>query len=286
MLRHRVITAVILIPLFVWGTLSLPTRYFALMTGVVVALGMWEWSALVRMTPAGRIVHVTAGAVMMAAAYFYVIDTKALYALLAVVVIWWAFSLLWMFSYNRRPEPVSNERVAPRDDMSARAPWVYALVGWVVLVPAWFSLVALHESRAYGPNFVLFLFVLIWLADTSAYFSGRLWGRAKLAPGISPGKTWMGIAGALWMTLLVSAAGGVILGLGWDKSRLFALIGLFTAVASVAGDLFESMFKRRAGVKDSGTLLPGHGGVLDRIDSLTAAAPVFLFGLLAAGISH
>ena len=286
MLRHRIVTAVILIPLFVWGTLALPTPYFAVLTGAVVTLGAWEWSALIKMSPTGRMVFSAGAAAMMVLAFRYVLTGRALYALLLVVVIWWGFSLLWMYSYNRAAQSDRREGGTPGEHMSANTAWVYALVGWVVLVPAWLSLVALHQNRAYGPNFVLFLFVLIWLADTSAYFAGRLWGRAKLAPGISPGKTWMGVAGALWATLVIAAVGGVLLGLGWDKSRLFALIGLFTVTASVAGDLFESMFKRRAGVKDSGTLLPGHGGVLDRIDSLTAAAPVYLFGLLAAGISQ
>ncbi len=283
MLRHRLITAAILIPLFVWGTLALPSRYFAAATALVVALGAWEWTGLTGLNKTSRLAGVFVTLAMMGLTSVYVIQTKALYAFLGVVVIWWVAGLFWVVAYNHRPAASSGAASAASSGSSRLG---RACLGLLVLVPAWAALVDLHESSIYGPNFVLFLFVLIWVADTGAYFAGRWWGRAKLLPNVSPGKTWSGVAGGLWMALLVSVTGGVVLGLSWDETRQFTLVGLVTAAFSIVGDLLESMFKRRVGVKDSGNLLPGHGGVLDRIDSITAAAPLFLAGLLLAGIPN
>jgi phosphatidate cytidylyltransferase len=130
----------------------------------------------------------------------------------------------------------------------------------------------------FGPGYVLFLFLLIWVADIGAYFAGRRWGRRKLALAISPGKTWEGAVGAGAAALAFALAGAAALGLG-SRWPGFVAICMVTVGFSIAGDLFESMMKRQRGLKDSGSLLPGHGGVLDRVDSLTAAAPVFLLGL-------
>jgi phosphatidate cytidylyltransferase len=158
-----------------------------------------------------------------------------------------------------------------------------ALAAFPALVPAWAAFVVLHASSPAGPALVLFLLLTIWISDSAAFFAGRRWGRARLAPALSPGKTWAGLYGALGGSVLCAgflawwAPGGgpgpwTALMLCWGAT-----------LASVVGDLFESLMKRRRGVKDSGAVLPGHGGVLDRIDSLTAAAPVFTFGWLLAG---
>jgi len=149
----------------------------------------------------------------------------------------------------------------------------------MVLFPPWFSLLAIHRLPEDGPLLVLFIMVLIWVADTGAYFSGRRFGRVKLAPHISPGKTREGVYGALLGAVLC----GLLLYQLRPQTGALALLILFClllALVSVVGDLFESLLKRQAGLKDSGQLLPGHGGMLDRIDSLTAAAPVYLLGLL------
>ena len=285
MLRHRLITAAILIPFFIWVTLALPSRYFAVITAVIVALGAWEWTGLAGLNRKWRYTGVFVTIVMMGVMAVYVIETKALYALLGIVVIWWVAGLSWVVSYNRKPATspcaAGAATLAGGENRLGRA-----AVGLLVLVPAWTALVALHESGVYGPNFVLFLFVLIGMADSGAYFAGRWWGKAKLMPNVSPGKTWSGVAGGLWTALLVSVTGGVVLGLSWEETRQFTIVGLVTTAFSIVGDLLESMYKRQAGVKDSGALLPGHGGVLDRIDSITAAAPLFLAGLLLAGIPN
>jgi phosphatidate cytidylyltransferase len=146
------------------------------------------------------------------------------------------------------------------------------------LVPVWLALVRLHEQ---GPQLMLFLLLLVVAADIGAYFAGRALGKHKLAPRVSPGKTWEGVGGGL-----VAAAMMAAFGVWWfDMDAVpFMALCIVVAIASVVGDLTESMFKRHAGLKDSGNLLPGHGGVLDRVDSVTAAAPVFLIGLERLGL--
>ncbi len=174
---------------------------------------------------------------------------------------WWALALLWI-------------AVAPASVNRGRA----AVAGLFALVPVWLALVRLH---AQGPQLMLFLLLLVVAADIGAYFAGRALGKHKLAPRVSPGKTWEGVGGGLVAAALMAAFG--VWWFSMDTVPFMALC-ILVAIASVVGDLTESMFKRHAGLKDSGTLLPGHGGVLDRVDSVTAAAPVFLIGLERLGL--
>jgi phosphatidate cytidylyltransferase len=158
------------------------------------------------------------------------------------------------------------------------------LAGLLILVPAWTAVVYLQGLSDQGPAYVLFLLLLIWCADTAAYFGGRAWGKRKLLVNVSPGKTWEGAGSALVAVGVLSWVGAHILGVAAEQLSVFIGLSLVTVLFSILGDLIESMYKRQAGLKDSGTLLPGHGGVLDRIDSLTAAAPIFVLGLLSSGI--
>jgi phosphatidate cytidylyltransferase len=155
----------------------------------------------------------------------------------------------------------------------------------IVLIPTWLAVVALHESGEQGPLLVMYLLSLIWVADSGAYFSGRAWGKRKLAPSVSPGKSWEGVGGGALLSLAYAVGAAQVLGLPGNQWPLFVVLSLVTVLFSVLGDLTESMFKRHAGIKDSGTLLPGHGGVLDRIDSVTAAAPVFVVGFWLGGFA-
>jgi len=159
---------------------------------------------------------------------------------------------------------------------------VKSMIGILLLVPTWMALVGLHHSPTYGPYFVVYLILLTSVADTGAYFGGRRWGKNKLAPALSPGKTWEGVGSALIATMLFSVLGALILNVGSGQPlsiAKFILLSMIVVAFSIVGDLIESLFKRLVKLKDSGTILPGHGGILDRIDSMTAAAPIFVLGL-------
>ena len=171
---------------------------------------------------------------------------------------WWLLALAWICW-------------APHSVTRLRA----VAAGWLTLVPAGIALIALHEDPQRGIRWLLYTFFLVWAADTGAYFAGRQFGRHKLAPQVSPGKTWEGAAGGLVLVGVLAALSAPALG---QSTLSFTLLSLCVGVFSIVGDLAESMFKRYAGLKDSGRLIPGHGGLLDRIDSITAAAPLLLLG--------
>jgi phosphatidate cytidylyltransferase len=189
------------------------------------------------------------------------VEREEMDRLVQAALLWWVFALIWV-------------AIAP-----ARVNRVTAAgAGLLVLVPAWLALARLHAA---GPQLLLFLILLVGAADVGAYFAGRRFGHNTLAPRVSPGKTWEGVLGGLVAAALLAAVG-----VWWfkvDAPRFLALC-VVVVVASIIGDLTESLFKRHAGLKDSGRLLPGHGGLLDRVDSVTAAAPVFLIGLERLGL--
>jgi len=154
------------------------------------------------------------------------------------------------------------------------------LVGILVIVPAWAALTTLHASCERGPILTLMLLVVVWLADSGAYFAGRQWGKTKLAPAISPGKTREGVYGGLLSSLVFAAVAGGLYSGSFRWTLMYMLVAGIAVMFSVAGDLLESLMKRHSGIKDSGNIIPGHGGIFDRIDGLVAAAPMFLIGFL------
>jgi phosphatidate cytidylyltransferase len=272
MLRNRILTAAVLVPLVVAAVLWLPSFAIALLFGLVAALGGAELARLTGFAARGGDWWSAAvlGAAMLGC--YPLLDTFYLPWLIAGAGAWWlATAVLLLLG---RPD------VRPR---TARQPGLLVL-GGLLLLACWAALVSLHQGGEQGPARLLFLLVLIWVADSAAYFTGRQWGRAKLAPAISPGKTRAGLYGALAgaaLCGLVLHRLGLVPGAGWVGLVALCLV---STLISVAGDLWESLLKRRHGVKDSGSLLPGHGGVLDRIDSLIAAGPVFALGVaLLAG---
>lgn len=194
---------------------------------------------------------------------------EQLFWLLCAAVGWWGLVSILLFS--KRP---STSQSAINYFASKRLGWHIA--GLMTLIPAWSALLSLHQSK---PSLLLFLFFLIWMADSTAFFTGRRLGKTRLAPHLSPGKTWEGLMGELIITVMIGIIGGFWLKLSLFQSSYFMVLCLVTVLASVEGDLFESLLKRHSGVKDSGSIFPGHGGVLDRIDSVTAAGPVFAFGM-------
>ena len=264
MLKQRVITAVVLAVLVVWAVIKLPLAGFGLLLLAVILLGAWEWAGLAGLNgPRYRLLYGGLVLTLILALWPWVGDVAFVAGLLGCALAGWCYALFWMWRYAERPE---------RQDRSVTV----AAAGVIVLAAPWVAFMALRDE--FGPAYVLFLFLLVWIADIGAYFAGRRWGRRKLALAISPGKTWEGALGAGTAALMFALAGAAVLGVGahWPW---FVVVCMVTVGFSIAGDLFESMLKRQCGMKDSGTLLPGHGGVLDRVDSLTAAAPVFLLGL-------
>lgn len=269
MLKQRLLTAAVLIPLVVWAVLGLPSGTLALVLGAFVLVGAWEWGALMGLTsPRPRVFYLALMAVALGLGWSVIERPALLAVLLALAFAWWIVALAWLVRYR------------PGGKGDGAMPAIKGVAGILTLVPAWTALVALHGTGRTGAYLLLLLLVLIWLADSGAFFVGRRWGSIKLAPLISPGKTREGVYGALAAAGIWAIIGGWWLGLQELQLILFVSLCLVTVVFSIVGDLFESMIKRQRGVKDSGALFPGHGGVLDRVDSLTAAAPVFVLGLL------
>ncbi|MFC1602669.1 phosphatidate cytidylyltransferase [Pseudomonadota bacterium] len=274
MLAQRILTAALLIPLVVGGVLYLSTFWVALFFAAVVMLGALEWARLSDIsTPSSKSVFLLLMAVFLGVVAMMIPSFTFNCGLLAVATVGWLIGAVLLI----RIKAINKITSGPHP--------LRAIVGFFVLLPCWAALVFLHGQGEDGPVLVLFVLILIWVSDSGAYFAGRRWGRVKLAPVISPGKTKEGVYGAL--------VGAVICGfvLDWMKPELGGVLStiplcILTCLVSVEGDLFESLIKRQADVKDSGNLLPGHGGVLDRIDSVTAAAPVFVFGLMLLGIGQ
>lgn len=265
MLRQRILTAVVLGLALLAVILWLPAEAALAVFAVVVLAGAWEWSMFPRFpVVATRWMYVFGVALAMALMSFYSRSEQHLHTLLLVALAWWVLAFFWV---SLAPASQSRASVAGS--------------GLLVLVPAWVAISHLYLQpgaglSTRGPQLVLFLLLLVWAADTGAFFAGRRFGRIKLAPHVSPSKTWEGVLGGLAAAVAVAAIGA-----WWFSLRRVAFLSLCVAVVliSIVGDLTESMFKRYAGLKDSGSVFPGHGGVLDRIDSITAAAPTFLLGL-------
>ena len=264
----RVSTALVLIPLVLGVTVYGSHVLFAGLCAVAILAGAWEWTGLAGSRQRrwkACVLIVTA--LLLIACYFNINSVITLF-IVGFSLAWWVVALVLIL---RRQD---GKNFSPQ-------PLLQTGIGIVVLVPAWVSLVALHaDPELQGPVLVACLFVLIWMADTGAYYTGQRWGRKQLVSQVSPGKTWEGLYGALGFGMCAAALCALVLQMTLYKSILFLLVCLVTMAMSVVGDLTESMIKRSGGVKDSGGLLPGHGGALDRIDSLTAAAPVFFTGVL------
>lgn len=267
MLKKRIITVLLLVPPLLAALYYLPPLGIAVMFGVFMAVGAWEWAALSGLSGAHRIGYVVLVialgiAALMAAFRIPYVDK----ILLAVAGLWWLYAL---FELQRDADSVYHSRRGR------------LIAGLLVLIPTWVAASVLHAADPHRPNALLFILVLVALADSGAYAAGHAFGRTKLAPSISPGKTVEGVAGGLLAVLLLAYFCGTMV---WQFQGAvlgaWMLLAAVTALVSVVGDLAESKVKRVAGVKDSGNLLPGHGGVLDRVDAITAAAPVFTLGWL------
>ena len=253
MLRQRILTAVIALAILGVVLFLMPGVIARVVVAAMFLAGAWEWGGFVfRDNSGSRVIYVGFIGALMLLSFLYVNEQPRLDWLFEAAIAWWLVALIWMFFF---PTPVPKVVI-----------W---LAGMLVLVPAWASLDFLYTE---SPRLLLFVLLIVWVADIGAYFVGKGFGQVKLAPQISPGKTWEGVLGGLTAVAVLASLGSQFLEV--DVSVLIPFC-LAVTMLSVVGDLTVSMFKRNAALKDSGSLLPGHGGVLDRIDSLTAAAPLF-----------
>jgi phosphatidate cytidylyltransferase len=268
MLRTRVITAAVLACLLLTGLFLLAPAWTVLAFGLVFTMGAWEWAGFGGLRAAwARAGYALCIAALCVTAWFWTAEPAHVSWLMGVATGWWVIAFFWLCLGPQRQQPA-----------------LVLACGAVVLVPAFVALGRLQTAGggfARGPVMVLWLLLLVAAADVGAYFAGRRFGRRKLAPRVSPGKTWEGAAGGILLVAAVAGCGAVHFGLPPAAAVAFAcVVGIF----SIIGDLTESMFKRAAGLKDSGALLPGHGGLLDRVDSVTAAAPLYALGLFGSGL--
>jgi phosphatidate cytidylyltransferase len=257
----RIITALILLALFLPALFWAPGLIWALLAAAALDVAGYEWGHLAAFPPPLSLAY--GGLLFACALVLYLADQPQYqHALLVLSTLFWALvAPLWLI---RR--------------WLVRSPFILSMTGLIVLLPTWVALIKLREL---GPLYLLGLLTVAWIADSVAYFAGKAYGKHKLAPSISPGKTWEGIAGAgVALVLYASVVSAAIAGLH-IVGALCLVLSLF--YLSILGDLFESWMKRSAGIKDSGTFLPGHGGILDRIDALTAVLPVGATILMLAG---
>ncbi len=264
MLFTRILTAIVLVVVLAIVLLWLPAALALGALGVLTLAGAWEWSAFAGLarTP-GRAAYVAACAVLMSLLWAFAATEGGFRGVMVLALLWWVIAFLWVVMAPTRGRPV-----------------LAGLAGLASLAPMWVAMARLYDAGLLGRELLIFALVLAWAADVGAYFGGRRFGRYKLAPRVSPNKTWEGVLGGLLTGSLVALAGH--LWFGFD-ARAFLPLCVAAMLASVVGDLTESMFKRQIGIKDSGRILPGHGGVLDRIDSLTAAVPILALGLTWIG---
>lgn len=270
MLKQRILTALVLIPIALWGFFYLEGGFFAIFVGVVVALGAWEWARLVGLEETNVRIGYAAICIIILVSLWCMPSLAKLAILLGFA--WWVFAWLLVLGF---PETAKY--------------WKYNIaryfIGLLILVPAWQGLILLKQGHEHGNWIIFSIMLFVWAADIGAYFAGKQFGKDKLAPKVSPGKSWQGFWGGLLAAIIVGFVIYCNTALLDGKLLLGFVCLIILVIFSVLGDLTESMFKREAGLKDSSNLLPGHGGVLDRIDSLTAAVPIAVLLLWVLGIN-
>jgi phosphatidate cytidylyltransferase len=266
MLKQRMITGVLLALAVLLGVLLLPSALFSVVAMIVlITLAGWEWANLTGFKHhQPRSLFITLLLLVATLLYFW---NTAHWLIITIGVVWWGYALYLMKNYKK-------------DTGLQDQSWLLPISSFWVLIPAWIALIELHQN---SPLLVLYLVFLVAIADSAAYFAGKAMGLTKLAPELSPGKTVEGFKGGLFGAAIWALLASIYFGLSFGDSIIFIVLSLLVAAISVVGDLYESLLKREKGEKDSGTILPGHGGILDRIDGLLAALPVFTVGLLLIG---
>lgn len=273
MLKQRLITAAILIPLVVWALLDLQSGVVMLLFTAVSLLAAWEWLSLT------DIKNNTIKAILLSLLFLLgglAMLSLPVTAILSTSLFVWLSATLLVIFFANKPLNVAFVNLF-RSRVFAFIAMLLILTGFVT------SAGLLHSHWEQGPALVLYVLVTVWLADSGGYFAGKRFGKHKLAVAISPNKTWEGVYGALALALIWALVFHFIVGNPLQNILSWMLLTVFIVMISIVGDLLESVFKRSFQVKDSGQLLPGHGGMLDRIDSLLAAVPVFTVSLLILG---
>ena len=264
-LQQRVLTAIALMAVLLGVLFVLPPLATMALIALAILGGAWEWSAFLH--PHRKTVRVAYVCLIGLGLFVGWQASQApgqLVTLMTVAFLWWCTALAWVIG-------------APARGGSVTA----AMAGVFSLIPCGLALMALRQDTMMGAIILLFSLVVILAADVAAYFAGHRWGRRKLAPQVSPGKTWEGVVGGVCGALLVASLGAY--GLGWPVWAI-APLAVVTAGFSIVGDLTESLMKRHTGLKDSGSVFPGHGGLLDRLDSLSAGLPIWVLGLSYLGL--
>jgi phosphatidate cytidylyltransferase len=267
MLLQRILTAIPLAILAIWVILYQSTEILMYGLLLVSFVAGWEWAQLAGIKLRSQ--RIALGIVLVAVVYLsykYLLHTIWLRYLLMATVSWWC-----MVMYRMAVKPP-----APASDKFSL---IKLLIAFITIVPPVLALLSVHNINQSGPYWLLYMVSLVWIADIGAYFSGRKFGKVKLAPHLSPGKTREGLYGGLLLTSCYAGAAAIFFELNLEQGIWLLVVTILTTLISVAGDLFISLLKRERGVKDTGAILPGHGGVLDRIDSITSSAPFFLIML-------
>jgi phosphatidate cytidylyltransferase len=264
LLVQRIITGLVLGVVITASVLFLPTVYAGAVLALLWIAGAWEWGGLARLAGVGRSIYAILFVLALGVLTWRPPSLAAVDLMLIVALAAWALALVGILTF---PRPINLTAIV--------------VAGPVALLPAWATLMFVHALPGMGPQLALLALALVWAADVGAYAAGRLVGRVKLAPRVSPGKTWEGVAGGVLLALAVAWAASRWLDLALPPLLVVAAL---TALVSVVGDLTLSMLKRNVGLKDTGRLLPGHGGVMDRIDGLIAAVPVYAAGLRITGL--
>lgn len=277
MTRTRLLAALVMAPLAIAAVLLLPTPWMAALSAAAFLVGLWEWLRLTDIEdPIARGVLLVVNLLLMVALVWASRSASGgslvLFQIMTMIGVgWWCLAALWLRHYDFASDHATHARVFK------------LAAGTLSVIPAWCALALIHAGQPHGIRWLLLALCIVWAADSGAYFAGRRFGRNKLSPRISPNKTVEGLIGGVAAGMLLALIAAPLAGASVKQLPYIAIVAIWTILFSVVGDLFESLLKRHVGVKDSGHLIPGHGGVLDRIDSVLAALPVFALGQLLFG---
>jgi len=269
-LKYRIITALIAIPLLFLAIWYLPSLYFALLVALLIAFSAWEWTSLMGL-PKTYLRYVYVFIVLLG---LYFVQALPIFPVLLLGLLIWIWAALAVFRFNQGHQ-----------SLGFQFPEVQAVTGFFILVTCWLALINLRLGAGdFGAIRLMLGLLIVFAADTGAYFAGRFWGRHPLASKVSPKKTWEGVVGGLVLAFIVAAVPTFFIPMTMKQRISLWILAILVALFSVVGDLTISMLKRQTGLKDTGHLLPGHGGLLDRVDSIASGILVFSLGLLLLGV--